>query len=51
LNGQTLYVLPESASPWWYLARIAVVFALASAMLIGALTFFGRVEGNFAEEL
>jgi len=51
LSGQTLYVLPESASPLWYLARIAVVFALASAMLIGALTFFGRVEGNFAEEL
>jgi len=50
-NGVQHWVLPAPASPWWYFARIAAVFVVGFAILIGGLTFFGRVEGNFAEEL
>ncbi|MFN8035219.1 MAG: ABC transporter permease [Acidimicrobiia bacterium] len=49
--GQRVWMLPAPVDQWWYLARILVVLAVAIVLLIGALTFFARVEGNFAEEL
>lgn len=44
-------VLPSDATHWWYVWHLMVVFGISFGILIGALTFFGRVEGNFAEEL
>ncbi|HUY63500.1 MAG TPA: ABC transporter permease [Acidimicrobiales bacterium] len=35
----------------WYLAADMVVVALSLVLLTGALAVFGRLEGNFAEEL
>ena len=44
-------VLPPDATHWWYLWHLMIVFGVSFGILIAALTFFGRVEGNFAEEL
>ena len=35
----------------WYLASDLVVLAISLVLLLGALVVFGRLEGNFAEEL
>ncbi|HTT86203.1 MAG TPA: hypothetical protein VMF60_02445, partial [Acidimicrobiales bacterium] len=35
----------------WYLYSDLVVFAVSTALLLGAMVVFGRLEGNFAEEL
>ena len=35
----------------WYLRNLGIVGVASCLLLWGALTFFGRVEGNFAEEL
>ncbi len=35
----------------FFVEMLALVFVASLAILFGALTFFGRVEGNFAEEL
>ena len=44
-------ILPATDSLWWYLGHLAIV-ALGSAVLfIVAMAVFGRLEGNFAEEL
>lgn len=44
-------ILPDGVSPWWYLQHLAVVGGIALVLLVGALSLFGRLEGNFAEEL
>ena len=43
-------VLPTTG-PWWYLSHVLVVLAVGVALLGAALYIFGRLEGNFAEEL
>jgi ABC-2 type transport system permease protein len=35
----------------WYVASNMVVFAVSIVLLFGAMKVFGRIEGNFAEEL
>jgi len=35
----------------WYVAADLTVFAVSLALLLGAMVVFGRLEGNFAEEL
>jgi ABC-2 type transport system permease protein len=39
------------AGEWWYLWHVLIVIGVALVLLFGALTVFGRLEGNFAEEL
>jgi ABC-2 type transport system permease protein len=46
-NAQTL----PTAGEWWYLWHVLVVLGVGLVLLYGALTVFGRLEGNFAEEL
>jgi ABC-2 type transport system permease protein len=47
LSGQILPVEGE----WWYLWHVLVVLGLSTVLLVVALKIFGRLEGNFAEEL
>ncbi|HUC36050.1 MAG TPA: ABC transporter permease [Acidimicrobiales bacterium] len=35
----------------WYVGADLIVFAVSIVLLLGALVVFGRLEGNFAEEL
>ena len=49
-NGAPLPLLP-TGSWWWYLQLDLIVLVVGAVLLIGALTVFGRLEGNFAEEL
>lgn len=35
----------------WYLMALGIVFVASIAMFLAAMVIFGRVEGNFAEEL
>lgn len=43
-------LLPDS-SPLWYFRNLVIVGVVASVLLSLALRLFGRLEGNFAEEL
>ena len=43
-------ILPNY-SPLWYAVQILIVIAVSAVLFIGALALFGRLEGNFAEEL
>ena len=47
---QTFYVLPHHGY-LWYLALDLGVLTLAVVLFLVALAVFGRLEGNFAEEL
>jgi ABC-2 type transport system permease protein len=44
-------VLPVDANQWWYLSHLLLIIAVSSVVMILALMYFGRVEGDFAEEL
>jgi ABC-2 type transport system permease protein len=46
----TFYVLPTHGH-FWYFALDLAVLAVAGVLFIFALAVFGRLEGNFAEEL
>lgn len=46
-GSQTL----PTAGEWWYLWHVLVVLGVSLVLLYGALLVFGRLEGNFAEEL
>ncbi len=46
----TSYVLPYHPFNW-YLGLLGLVFIAAVALLLGALSLFGRLEDNFAEEI
>ena len=46
----TAQTLP-TAGEWWYLWHVLVVLGVGLVLLYGALMVFGRLEGNFAEEL
>ena len=50
-GGAPLPILPADAGLLWYLAHLGAVIAVFGALLLVALTVFGRLEGNFAEEL
>ncbi len=48
-NPATPVILDETML--WYLAHLGAVAALAAVLLYGAMVVFGRLEGDFAEEL
>jgi ABC-2 type transport system permease protein len=50
-NGEVVKILPVGKGMDWYLLQLGVVAAGALVLLAVALRIFGRVEGNFAEEL
>jgi ABC-2 type transport system permease protein len=50
-NHQRVAVLPAHAGPWWYLWQLLAVIGFGAVLLCAAMTVFGRLEGNFAEEL
>ena len=50
LNGVTVQVLPTQGY-LWYTALILGVLFLSACLFIVAIAVFGRLEGNFAEEL
>ncbi|MDQ3757265.1 MAG: ABC transporter permease [Actinomycetota bacterium] len=50
-EGVPIAILPAHAGQWWYLSQLLVVIAVAAVVLLFALAVFGRLEGNFAEEL
>ena len=49
-GGGVIHLLPANG-PWWYLGQLLVVLGVSAVLFIGALVVFGRLEGNFAEEL
>ena len=44
-------VLPVAYTPMWYLTADLVVIGVSVVMFLVAMVVFGRLEGNFAEEL
>lgn len=44
-------ILPSGVGPEWYLAQLLVVIGASAVLFLVALHVFGRLEGNFAEEL
>jgi ABC-2 type transport system permease protein len=50
-GGHPVPVLPDHAGLWWYLWQLLAVIGFASALLVVALSVFGRLEGSFADEL
>jgi ABC-2 type transport system permease protein len=44
-------VLPADAGIWYYTWHLALVGGLATVLFLIGLAYFGRVEGNFSEEL
>lgn len=44
-------ILPSGVGPAWYLVQLAAVIGVSAALFLVALHVFGRLEGNFAEEL
>lgn len=43
-------LLPTN-SPWWFGWHLLIVLGLSVVLFLVAMAYFGRVEGNFAEEL
>ena len=50
-GDMVLNILPAETSLSWYLFHIGIVAGAGLVLLAVALTIFGRLEGNFAEEL
>jgi ABC-2 type transport system permease protein len=50
-GGIRVPILPDHAGPWWYLWQLLLVIAFSIGLFIFAMNVFGRLEGNFAEEL
>jgi ABC-2 type transport system permease protein len=50
-DGTIIHILPAGAPISWYATRLAIVGAASVVLLLIALKVFGRLEGNFAEEL
>jgi ABC-2 type transport system permease protein len=44
-------VLPKGVGMGWYAGQLAWVIAVSAVLFVVALAVFGRLEGNFAEEL
>jgi ABC-2 type transport system permease protein len=49
-HSSVVQMLPERGQ-LWYLLAVGIVFAVSSVLFLIALYIFGRVEGDFAEEL
>jgi ABC-2 type transport system permease protein len=49
--GAATRILPQGVDQWWYLWHLAIVIAASVVLFLVALQFFGRTEGDFAEEL
>lgn len=49
-DGNIVHILPL-AGPWWYLEVLGIVCGISAVLFLIALAVFGRLEGNFAEEL
>jgi ABC-2 type transport system permease protein len=49
-NGVSLLVLPQHGY-LWYTVLVAIVLVFALVLFLVGLAVFGRLEGNFAEEL
>lgn len=47
---EQMNILPMESN-WWYLTHLAVVALVSVVLLVLAIMIFGRLEGNFAEEL
>jgi ABC-2 type transport system permease protein len=50
-TGVVTHILPPDANQWWYLWHLLIVIVASAVVFLVALSFFGRVEGDFAEEL
>ena len=50
LGTTTQGILPDE-SVWWYFRNVAVLGVVSVLLLLGALWLFGKLEGDFAEEL
>jgi len=52
VNGHrnVIHVLPHNGI-WWYGSQLLVLLGISVVLFLGALVVFGRLEGNFAEEL
>jgi ABC-2 type transport system permease protein len=50
INGVLTPILPQHGY-LWYAALVAIVLVLGLVLFVVALATFGRLEGNFAEEL
>jgi ABC-2 type transport system permease protein len=48
---QRVPILPLHPGPWWYLWQLLAVIGFSAVLLCVAMIVFGRLEGNFAEEL
>jgi ABC-2 type transport system permease protein len=46
-----IHILPADAGFWYYAWHLAVVGGIATVLFLLAMAYFGRVEGNFSEEL
>jgi ABC-2 type transport system permease protein len=49
-KGSAVAMLPH-AGQWWYLRNLGITGAAAIVLFVVAMRIFGRLEGNFAEEL
>jgi len=50
-DGNPIHILPVHVGQWWYLRQDLGVIAVSLVLFAVALKVFGRLEGNFAEEL
>ena len=50
INGTLTVILPQHGY-LWYAALVGIVLVIALVLFLFALATFGRLEGNFAEEL
>ena len=50
-DGVVTKILPADAEFGWYARNLALVAIVSAIVLLGALSYFGRVEADFAEEL
>jgi ABC-2 type transport system permease protein len=50
-DGNVINILPDGVGLGWYLTRLGAVAGASIVLLVIAMHVFGRLEGNFAEEL
>jgi ABC-2 type transport system permease protein len=50
-DGNAIHILPADVGIAWYLERLGAVALASLLLLMLAMHVFGRLEGNFAEEL
>ncbi|MGH9128477.1 MAG: ABC transporter permease [Acidimicrobiales bacterium] len=50
-NALTTAQLLPNVGDWWYLWHVLIALGFSAVLLFVALHVFGRLEGNFAEEL